>query len=191
MKKRIWIPILAAVAILLGLMLPASASPTSDWVIMYPKDPSTWMPISPNETAAVLHYEAATQRGERYYCGRYGYPPRPRYCYTTVEGTRFHLEVRELDESPYGDDGSDFKLIYYTDPWPGDKGFLLREFTVDFSGRYEATWFMENITIPVPADDNYPAGGKVWIVPASHWGGEMTKWEPTKYLYESWLITID
>lgn len=91
-------------------------------------------------------------------------------------------------------DDADYCLIYYADPWPGTNGKeiacgLTSGTDLDLSGSVDL-----GMDIPVSGDNNYPEGGKIWLVldndydDANH---KMTGWNPDKYLFETALITYD
>lgn len=88
---------------------------------------------------------------------------------------------------------TDYSLIYYADPWPGDHpGALLGTGTSDGSGYVTISGSINfGGHLPDPADDNYPDGAKIWLVLSSHYNStecEMTGWAPTQYLFEHNLI---
>jgi hypothetical protein len=100
---------------------------------------------------------------------------------------------------------TDYNLIYYADPWPGDNpGSLIDSGTSNKGGNLHLMGSVElNLDLPDPADDNYPPGvdgtpdtgdegAKIWLVPSSDYDGtQMTAWNPTEYLFEYDLITYD
>lgn len=106
--------------------------------------------------------------------------------------------------------GTDYSLIYYADPWPGDNpGALIGTFTTNEDGDFENLGYTDlNMNLPHPDDynanpdpdycnmnngfDNYEhcSGAKLWIVPSSDYSGTaLTGWAPTNYLFETDLIT--
>jgi len=95
-----------------------------------------------------------------------------------------------------GLDDVGYSLIYYADPWPGNHpGALI--------GTHPASGGIINVTgqskelsmdLPGPADANYPAGAKIWLVPSSAYNPgtqSVTSWGAGKYLFEMNLITYD
>jgi len=86
---------------------------------------------------------------------------------------------------------TDFSLIYFADPWPGTGGCLIASGTSDTMGGLFLIGEVDlGIDIPVVGDDNYPAGGKLWLVlTADYDGTQMTARHPESYLYEDDLIT--
>jgi len=61
---------------------------------------------------------------------------------------------------------TDYTLIYYPDPWPGDGLVCLGE---DYSNRrgkvHIRDWIEpENLPLPMADDENFPDGAKIWLV---------------------------
>ena len=100
---------------------------------------------------------------------------------------------------------TDYSLIYYADPWPGDgqnhdgTGVLIGKGTstggtIAFAGSVEL-----NRDLPKwPSDQNHPEGAKIWLVPSDDYtvttpgvAGNMQAWNPENYLFETALITYD
>lgn len=100
---------------------------------------------------------------------------------------------------------TDYCLIYYADPWPGDgsggAGRLIgcgktgsNNRNISFTGSVDL-----GTDLPHTSDDNHPQGAKVWLVLKSDYSntnnpgasGEMTRWSPSEYLFETGLITYD
>ena len=51
-----------------------------------------------------------------------------------------------------------------------------------------------SMDLPDPADANYPAGAKIWLVPSGAYNSgshSVTSWGSGKYLFEMNLITYD
>lgn len=94
---------------------------------------------------------------------------------------------------------TDYTLIYYADPWPGNKpGAYIASGTSNSNGDIHLAGSVDLGTdIPNAADANYPTGGKIWLVLSSDYNsgnpttGPMTGWNPTEYLFEFKLITYD
>jgi len=86
-----------------------------------------------------------------------------------------------------------YKLIYYADPWPGNNGKKIADFTTDAFGDIAPTSGSVDLAMDLPnASDANPDGAKVWLVPASDYtGGQMTAWNPANYLFEMRLITFN
>lgn len=89
-----------------------------------------------------------------------------------------------------------YSLIYYADPWPGNKpGALIANGTSNSDGNVNLVGSVElNTDLPNAADANYPGGAKIWLVLSSDYNSALTKmvgWTPTKYLFENNLITYD
>jgi hypothetical protein len=65
-------------------------------------------------------------------------------------------------------ENANYTLIYYPDPWPGNGLICLSEPTlsgpageISLSGKVEI-----NTDLPIPSDDNYADGAKLWLVPS-------------------------
>lgn len=90
---------------------------------------------------------------------------------------------------------TDYSLIYYADPWPGDNpGALVAEFTTNNKGKIKSTAGSVDLGMSLPhkSDANYPGGAKIWLVPSSDYNAvtnAMTAWNPVDYLFERNLIT--
>ena len=83
-----------------------------------------------------------------------------------------------------------YALIYYPDPWPGLGLLIIATGQPDESGvlRLEGSAIVGDI--PSEFDENFPTGGKIWLVLFSDIGRmEMFQWNPTEYLFENELIT--
>lgn len=95
---------------------------------------------------------------------------------------------------------TDYCLIYYADPWPGNNGALIgcgktaeTNRTISFSGSFEFE------DLPISSDQNSPEGAKIWLVTADDYSeittpgqqGHMIGWDPDDYLFETGLITYD
>ncbi|MDP3900573.1 MAG: hypothetical protein Q8Q23_05870 [bacterium] len=100
--------------------------------------------------------------------------------------------------------GTAYSLIYAPDPWPqgvgnavGDgTGTLVTEIvsgTTNGSGALALNGSTDlGYDIPHPFDNNYPTGGKVWLVLSSdHDTTQMTAWDPASYLFEQNLISFN
>mgnify|MGYP000005723989 CR=1 FL=1 len=133
------------------------------------------------------------------------------YLYQKDPGTWEIIEDGAWGKLTYIQSGSEFKfvfnghglkpnteysLIYYADPWPGNNpGALISEGTSDDEGNLHLGGSIElNMDLPDPSDANYPDGAKVWLVPSSDYDASNCKliaWNPTEYLFEEKLITYD
>lgn len=90
--------------------------------------------------------------------------------------------------------GTDYSLIYYADPWPGNHpGALIASGAADAGGNIHLASSVDlDTNLPNAADANYPTGAKIWLVLSSDYDATthgMTAWNPTKYLFEHNLIT--
>lgn len=88
---------------------------------------------------------------------------------------------------------TDYSLIYYADPWPGNHpGALLGEGTSDANGNLIITGNPDlGMDLPHSADANYSEGAKIWLVLSNDYNStlkKMTKWHPDDYLFEYNLI---
>jgi len=95
-----------------------------------------------------------------------------------------------------------YSLIYYADPWPGDgtdhsTGALIGTFTSDINGAIVSTPGNVNLGTDLPnsKDKNFGVGAKIWLVLSSDYStttlgaqGHMTAWNPSGYLFETHLI---
>lgn len=111
--------------------------------------------------------------------------------------------------------GTDYSLIYYADPWPGNHpGALIASGTADADGNLHLAGSPDlNTDLPNPADANYGLtdcgdvntpgnpplpfpcnGAKIWLVPTTDYNAStnsMVAWNCTEYLYENLLIRYD
>jgi len=92
----------------------------------------------------------------------------------------------------------EWSLIYACDPWPQTNSILLGKGTassdISLSGSVDI-----GHDLPIPADDNYPDGAKIWLIPSSYFStttiaesGYLTGWPepvPAGWLLEHELIT--
>ena len=92
---------------------------------------------------------------------------------------------------------TEYKLIYYKDPWAtGHTGsVLLGTGSSDGSGGITISATLG--TIPASDDLNYPIGGKIWLVPSTNFDGTTVggtgtlSWaNPSEYLFEMHLINV-
>ncbi len=88
---------------------------------------------------------------------------------------------------------TEYSLIYYADPWPGNNpGALIGTATTDGTGNIAMSDSVElNMSFPAPGDLNHPDGAKIWLVPSSDYDdstNELTAWNPDTYLFEIGLI---
>jgi predicted ribosomally synthesized peptide with SipW-like signal peptide len=89
----------------------------------------------------------------------------------------------------------DYQLIYYPDPWANPKAItrIGSEFTVVGDGIVNKADDVElNMDLPDPADNNYPVGAKVWLVPASSLTGNNLAWTNlNQFLFDLSLVNYD
>ena len=94
---------------------------------------------------------------------------------------------------------TEYSLIYYGDPWPGNHpGALISSGTSNGGGNIHLAGSVDlEMDLPDPADANYylhPKGAKIWLVLSSDYNAStnsMTAWKPTEYLFENNLITYE
>ncbi|MDD2777908.1 MAG: hypothetical protein PHS47_04180 [Methanocellales archaeon] len=91
---------------------------------------------------------------------------------------------------------TEYSLIYYGDPWPGNHpGALIASGASNEGGNIHLACSVDlGMDLPDPADANYPTGAKIWLVLSSDYGAStnaMKAWNPTEYLFDGPLITYD
>ncbi len=90
--------------------------------------------------------------------------------------------------------GQDYVLIYYPDPWPGEGLICLGTGRVDENGNLHLRGPIDTGDLPAENDDNYPDGGKIWLVLLDDVDcdeAQMIGWNPAEYLFEYDLVTFD
>jgi len=89
---------------------------------------------------------------------------------------------------------TDYSLIYYPDPWPGNNLIVLGSATSKKSGNVHIQGSVDIGNLPITTDQNINLGAKIWLVKSSDittsGTPHMTGWNPTKYLFENNLITF-
>jgi hypothetical protein len=85
--------------------------------------------------------------------------------------------------------GTEYSLIYYPDPWPGDGLIILGTATVNDEGNIHIKGSVDTGDLPIETDEN--EGAKIWLVLSSDVDEVMTGWNPTEYLFEFDLIMFD
>jgi len=88
--------------------------------------------------------------------------------------------------------GSDYTLIYYPDPWPGNGLICLGSAVADEFGEVHIKAQVDTGDLPAADDEN--DGAKIWLVLSADVDCEnasMIGWHPTEYLFEFDLITFD
>ena len=115
-------------------------------------------------------------------------------------GSRFEFTLRA-----YGlQRNTDYSLIYYADPWPGNNpGALIVSANTNWWGSLYLRGSTElNMDLPHPDDANYAPpcacdpcpGAKIWLVPSSDYNADtkaMVGWNPSEYLFEYNSITYN
>jgi hypothetical protein len=91
---------------------------------------------------------------------------------------------------------TDYTLIYYPDPWPGEGLICLGSGTTDSYGRLHICETPNTGDLPKEDDDNYPTGAKIWLVLSSDVDctsdpTKMIAWQPERYLFEGNLVTYE
>lgn len=91
--------------------------------------------------------------------------------------------------------GTNYSLIYYADPWPGDNpGALIATFTATGGKALISGSPDLGMDLPSSPDANFPGGAKIWLVASSDYDAgtnSMTAWNPDNYLFEVSLIKYD
>lgn len=86
--------------------------------------------------------------------------------------------------------GSEYTLIYYPDPWPGNGLMCLGSDVASADGQVHIAEDFDFTAIPVEGDEN--DGAKIWLVLSNDVdcedGTSMTGWNPTEYLFEYALV---
>ena len=89
---------------------------------------------------------------------------------------------------------SDYTLIYYPDPWPGNGLICLGSGVANKGGNVHIAASCDIDFLPVVLDDNFPDGAKIWLVLSEDVDCEnqlMIGWNPTEYLFEDDLIQFN
>lgn len=100
----------------------------------------------------------------------------------------YDLEAHGLPAS------TNYDLIYYADPWPGNHpGALLGTYSTDASGDINETGLSYDFgyNLPNASDANSPTGAKLWLVPSSAYSVDQVVVWPfdATWLFEHNLIT--
>jgi predicted ribosomally synthesized peptide with SipW-like signal peptide len=85
---------------------------------------------------------------------------------------------------------TDYSLIYYADPWPGNHpGALIGTGLTDGSGNLVISGNPDlGLDLPDPADANFAQGAKIWLIPSSTYNvgsKSVTTWPPN---FDTWLF---
>ncbi len=109
-----------------------------------------------------------------------------------VAGSKFNFKFNGRGLEPK----TEYSLIYYADPWPGDNpGAFIARGRTNSRGRITMAGRVDLDTdIPNDSDANYLDGGKIWLVLSSDYDAAartMIAWNPTEYLFEDRLINYD
>ena len=92
-------------------------------------------------------------------------------------------------------EGVDYSLIYYKDPWPGGPAKCLASGVANGGGNVHLAGSVElNQDLADSADPNDGTNGaKIWLVKSSdvNCGTGLTGWNPTEYLFEGAGIFYD
>jgi len=88
-------------------------------------------------------------------------------------------------------EGTEYTLIYYPDPWPGEGLICLGSGTVNEEGDIHIAESVDTGDLPIEGDEN--DGAKIWLVLSDDFdcSGGWSAWNPTEYLFEEDLITFD
>jgi len=89
--------------------------------------------------------------------------------------------------------GSNYTLIYYPDPWPGNGLICLGNGVANKGGNVHIAESCDIDFLPVVLDDNFPVGAKIWLVLSADVDCDITTscmvgWNPAEYLFEDDLI---
>lgn len=122
----------------------------------------------------------------------------------TWEGDGPTFDFSNTFEATGLDPNTEYSLIYAPDPWPqgigedqsdgtGTESTLLGDGVSNIDGDLLIQNEVDlGYDLPHPNDANHPTGAKIWLVLSSdHNGTEMTKWNPTEYLFETDFIQYD
>lgn len=91
---------------------------------------------------------------------------------------------------------TNYSLIYYADPWPGNyPGALIATGASNSKGDLQLSGSVDlGMDLPDPADANSPTGAKIWLLPSSNYDSSthaVTAWNPSSYLFEYNLVLYD
>jgi hypothetical protein len=93
--------------------------------------------------------------------------------------------------------GTDYTLIYYPDPWPGNGLICLGSGTANNGGQVHIKSCTDTGDLPICCDPMITSdlrGAKIWLVQSADVDctkAKMIGWNPTEYLFEYDLITFD
>jgi len=88
--------------------------------------------------------------------------------------------------------GSDYTLIYYPDPWPGNGLICLGSGVANKGGNVHIAAAVNIGDLPILTDEN--TGAKIWLVLSADVDCDsqlMIGWNPVEYLFEYDLINFD
>jgi hypothetical protein len=109
------------------------------------------------------------------------------------QASKFNYKLYAYGLNP----STQYSLIYYADPWPGDNpGALIGTHSTGTGGNIngQAGNVDLGMDLPDPLDGNHPTGAKIWLVPSTEYDSANTKltgWNPSQYLFETNLIKYD
>lgn len=88
--------------------------------------------------------------------------------------------------------GWSYTLIYYPDPWPGNNLICLGSGTANEYGDINIMGSVNTGDLPTDEDTAPLGGAKIWLVLSDdvNYGVQMTRWNPTEYLFEYDVITF-
>lgn len=79
--------------------------------------------------------------------------------------------------------GTEYSLIYYPDPWPGNGLQILGTGVTNEDGNVHIKDSFDFTEIPINDDEN--KGAKIWLVLSDDVAGDhMSGWNPSEYLFE-------
>jgi len=90
---------------------------------------------------------------------------------------------------------TDYTLIYYPDPWPGNGLICLGDDTANKGGNVHISATVDPGTnLPAAYDANYGDGAKIWLVLSADVdcdNAAMVGWNPEEYLFEADKINFE
>jgi len=90
------------------------------------------------------------------------------------------------------DEGVDYLLIYYPDPWPGTGLIVLGAGTANDEYNVHIMGSVNTGDLPIATDAN--DGAKIWLILADDYdevNASWNAWNPTEYLFEYDLISFN
>lgn len=86
---------------------------------------------------------------------------------------------------------TEYCLIYYPDPWPGNGLIILGIGTPGSNGSLHLEGSLDTGDMPAAFDQNYGTGAKIWLVPSNYVNqtlAKLTGWNQSQFIFEiEWL----